>query len=614
MEEIIYSQKYLTIIYIIHFILEVIIIGFNINYYIVKYWIKLSFKIIFLIGIILDSFLGLISLILLYFIYFQQNLFKSFFNSNKISTIVFLILSILIGIILVIIFWVNLSKFSNYFNDCPYNYSSEDFKKVVDNLNEYKSNEICQQRLCLKYDSDFINDNTLIVNTDDTKVLNIINSPENNKYLCTFDSSLDFDNNDIICEKMRFNSNNDFFNFCNKYIFYYLCKRESNPSKYNININKECPSENLDSMASNASDFFILFNIILGFLPWTIELIYYYKLSKNKIPVQEQEQEQVQNQVNNNNIVQNVINIVNINQNENQLRNLLNRTANSSETNIRRNNTIQNSVNPNQNENQALNDNISITENIVQNNNINNSNNNKHSNNENIDEIINENNPKTDNTQIIFVGKEAKSSFNDDKEDEKETNRQKNMQLITESENDDENKNIFSLIKHTKDNIVEDDNFGTNNNIEERVQEAHSIKKNKNKINGNMFYLKKEENQIHKNRFINTNNKTLNYVENIGIKINATKRNEDLKEPNKSDYNKKDIDILDKIEKNCFTCKKEENEENKDRVSNLIRTVKKNRKDRIRVMDNVWRILNNNNSKSELRNKKQKKNDLNDDE
>ena len=355
MEEIIYSQKYLTIIYIIHFILEVIIIGTNINYYIAKYWIKLSFKIIFLIGIILDSFFGLISLILLYFIYFQHNLFKSFFNCNKIATYVFLIFAVVIGIILVIIFWVNLSKFSSFFIDCPYNYSSEDFKKIIDNLNEYKSNEICQQRLCLKYDSDFINDNTITIITDDNNILNIIDSPENNKYLCTFDSSLDFDNNEVICEKMRFNSNNEFFNFCNKYIFYYLCKRESNPSKYNININKECPSENLDSMASNASDFFILFNIILGFLPWAIELIYYYKLSKNK--VQTYEQEQVQNQINNNN-VQNVVNIINNNQNENQLRNLLNRTTNSSDTNIRRNNTIQNSVNPNQNHNQTQNNNI----------------------------------------------------------------------------------------------------------------------------------------------------------------------------------------------------------------------------------------------------------------
>ena len=610
MEEIIYSQKYLTIIYIIHFILEVIIIGTNINYYIAKYWIKLSFKIIFLIGIILDSFFGLISLILLYFIYFQQNLFKSFFNCNKIATYVFLIFAVVIGIILVIIFWVNLSKFSSFFIDCPYNYSSEDFKKIIDNLNEYKSNEICQQRLCLKYNSDFINDNTITIITDDNNILNIIDAPENNKYLCTFDSSLDFDNNDVICEKMRFNSNNEFFNFCNKYIFYYLCKRESNISKYNININKECPSENLDSMVSNTSDFFILFNIILGFLPWTIELIYYYKFSKNKVQIHEQQQEQVQNQ-NNSNIVQNVINIINNNQNENQLRNLLNRTANSSEINIRRNNTIQNSVNPNHNENQAVNNNISINENIIQNNNINN-NSNINNNNENIDEIINENNQKTENTQIIFVGKEAKSSFNDDKEDEKDTNRQKNMHLITESENDDENKNIFSLTKHTKNDIAEDDNFDENTNIKGRVQEIHSIKKNK--IFGNMFYLKKEENKIHINRFVNSNNKTLNYFENNEINIIANKRNEDLKQPNKSEYHKKDIDILEKIEKNCFTCKKEKNEENKDRVSNLTRTVKQNRKDRIRVMDNVWKILNNNNSKSELKNKKQEKNDLNDDE
>lgn len=108
--------------------------------------------------------------------------------------------------------------------------------------------------------------------------------------------------------------------------------------------------ENIDSITSNASDFLILFNIILGFLPWIIELIYYNNLSNNKV----QTQEQTQNQ----------------------------------------------------------NNNISVNENIIQNNNVNNNNNLNSNNILNIDEILNENNQKTENTQIIFVGKEMKSIFN----------------------------------------------------------------------------------------------------------------------------------------------------------------------------------------------------------
>lgn len=68
------------------------------------------------------------------------------------------------------------------------------------------------------------------------------------------------------------------------------------------------------------------------------------------------------------------------------------------------------------------------------------------------------------------------------------------MQLITESENDEETKNIFNLVKHSKDDIIEEDNCDTKNNL----KEIETVSNRKNKNNGNMFYLKKDE----KNKFI----------------------------------------------------------------------------------------------------------------
>lgn len=544
----------LTIIYILHFILEIIIIVFDIHHYISKYWINISFKIIFLVGIIILYFFCIYTIIPLYYIYCCKNITKTFFNNNKKISFIFLILNILVGVTLNVFFWINLSKYPSFYKDCPYNFSLSDLVKLNDN--NYKSNEICQKRLCFNYESKLIDDNNIDLKFDNSDILLNIEEEDNNSYLCNFDSSIEFENNEVLCKKVSITSKNNYLNFCNKYIFYYICQRNNNPLKYNININNECPMENRNSI--NFVDILIILNIIFGIIPWCLELIFIKKYL-NKIG-------ETQNQNGNNN--QNIINVEQL-QNENQIRNILNKTANSSNMNIHR---------PTSNENVNINGDI----------------------NEVINESIQKNESK-ENMQFIFIGKESKNSVEDIKEDEKESIKDKEKLEI----NKDFEYNINSIQSMNKE--TETNNFDTK--IINKIQTKEIVVKKKKVPNGNLFYLKKENNNndenkaiINKkmNRFINSNNKSLNF---FGPNILNRRLITILNDQNKSDYtNKKNTDILNKIENNCLSCKKEEKTENKDKTIHLTKTVKKSRKERNKIMDSVFKLLeNHSNSKSELK-------------
>ena len=476
-------KRNITIIYILHFILDIILVTININYHISKYWINISFKIIFLIGIIIVCFFSLFPLIPLYFIYFHQNLKKKFYNNILKISLLFLITNILIGIILNIIFWINLSKFPSFYKDCPYNYALSDLDKINGNNDDYKSNEICQKRLCLLYDYNFLKDNYIILKFDNSA--HLFNLEENKKnYLCNFDSSQDFENNEVICIKTGVNSKNDYFSFCNKYIFYYICQRNNDHLKYNININNGCPQEKSDSILSNIGDIFIILNIIFGCVPWSFELFFIKKyLNKNESNESEDQNE------NNNHI------IINIEQsrNLNQIRNIFNRTTNSSDINIQR---------PNSNE--IVNINEEINETINNNNIIKNTNSNE-------------------SIKYIFVGKETTKNaiYNDSEEDEKE------KEKIKIKNNRDYKLNINLIKSPHKD--TETNNFETNNNNKNPTSMKEIVLLNK---KNNLFSLKKNINdndndlifiQKHK-RFINSNNKTLNVIQtHFNIVLNKKK-------------------------------------------------------------------------------------------
>ena len=556
MDEISSFKKNIVFIYIIHFIIEIIIIVLNIFYYISKYWINISFKIIFLIGIILICFFLFFPLISIYFIYFKNNLSKSFYNKNKIISFIFLVLRIIIGIILNILFWINISKFPSFYKDCPYNYSDSNLNNLKEKIEQYKSNEICQKRICIDYKSQFINEN--IITDNNNEINNNIDIDSSNlffNYVCNFDSSKDFDNNEVRCKIIYFNSKDNYYlSFCSKYVFYYFCQRSDPPLKYEIKKNNECPSDNTNLKIS--IDIFIILNILLSFFPWIFEIKNINKII-NKI-----------NEISNNNN-QNILNLAPA---QIQINNLINRTANTSEINKGNNMGIRNS-----NENINENINNSVKENS-------------------------QNNESKEQMQYIFIGKETKNNIDDidsnKHEDEKENIKKEiiKIKIKIKKEDNEDAKEIFNLIKSPQKSISKTNNFESN--INQDIINNICINKKK-KLNENLFYLKKkdkneneneEENIIvnkKKNLFINNKNKTLNYMDTNDL----IKNNNITNQNNSSEYNKKkNTNILNKIENSYFNCKKE-HPENKVKVIKLTKTVKKNKKDKNRIMDNIWKIL-----------------------
>ena len=559
MDVISFSKKNIVFIYILHFLLEIIIIAFNIYYYTSKYWINISFKVIFLIGIIIICFFFIFPLIPLYFILFVQNKNNKLYANNGKISLIFLILSILIGVIINIIFWINLSEFSRFYKDCPYNYSIGDFIKLSEKNEKFSSNEICQKRICLDYNSEFINNNIIITNeTNNLYSDNYLN------YLCSFDSSDDFKNNEVKCGKLTFTSNNNYLTYCSKYIFYYLCQRSSPPSKYKIDFNGQCPLEN---KKITFIDIFIILNILIGFLPWFLEL----KYMKGYInsPIQSQE----------NNIENNNQDNPNRLGGQNQINQLLNKTTNTSE-NIKI---------PNSGENLIINNNV----------------------NENINESLKENkNESKEQTNYIIIVNDYKNNINSEKEDTKENvylKKKINNESIDEDKEDTKDK--FNIIQSPiKINLNNNNNISINeseNNINRAIM--NEITKQRNSSKGNLFNLRKKvenENNINinkkKERFINNNNKTLNFLGSINTNNNIL-----CEQNNNSEYyNKKNTSILKKLEKSYLSCKKEENKDKKLKIINLSKTVKKSRKERNKIMDNVWKILENQNSRTKLKKNK----------
>ena len=560
MDEVSNIKKQLLYFYILHFVLEIIILVFNIYYYISKLWVYLSFKIIFLIGIIIICVFLIFPLIPLFFIYIKNNSDKGFYNKNKKISFIFLILNVLIGVILSIIFWVNLSKFSSYYKDCPYNYSFSEFNKLNENNGKYKSNEICQKRICFIYEKNFINENNIILNNYYNNQLH-----NNNNYICSFDSSIDFKNDEVQCQRITFSSKNDFFNYCAKYIFYYLCERIKTPLKYNININEGCPLENKNSKISNIIDIFIILNIIFGFIPWVLEIIYLNKLlNKN---------ENSQNQIENNN--QQNINIIS---NEVQIQNLINRTNNTSEANTRR-----------QNSQEIIDINININEN----------------NNHSLKEISQNNEENENNEQIeyLFIGNVKTGSNNNKKEDKKiiiqrscERFKKNNFALFKENNltpqiyNLINSPNINSLNSHTKnfENISKDhkskiDEITINKKTNSHKQ-LYSLKK-KNIKDKNIIINKV-------NRFVSINNNTLNYLPtNFCLHNNI---NINLNDDNKSSLceNNKKMNTLEQLDKSYYSFRKKYNrKKDKENKANLSQTLKKNKKVKKRLMDNLYKLI-----------------------
>ena len=344
MDRLIYEEmKIMNISYIFHFLLYIVMTLMHLFSYLKIFWINIISKYIFISSSFIDCFLlfyPLIPFALTYRILSNINLTKIFKNLS----LIFIFISIILGIIISISLWINVDKSSSFYRECPYNYNQNNFQNFINKLNNEKNNinELCSN----KRRSIFLSEN--------------LNDKFPYSYICNYDSSEDFSielgksysrkmpNNEVFstskiiyCENQLddnfFNSNIDnkmdilnYINICSNYISLHKCYRFNEAKNYIISEDYECPDKKYVIYSYLFGIFTIILDIILSFIPWSFNFNSY----KSILKINEDN-----NSVNNQEIQRNNRDLTNQSSNEN--------SSNSNNSNIssQRNNELEQNEN-----------------------------------------------------------------------------------------------------------------------------------------------------------------------------------------------------------------------------------------------------------------------------
>ena len=265
------ENKKLKYHYIIHLVLYIIIIIFN--YFLVKkiFWINTIFYYLYLYTTFSQVIYFIVPTISLIFLLLKI-LTKKKIQYLKIANIAFCVISIVVGLFFLVTLMINALESPEFCKECPFNLPTI-------NINQ----EQCLNKRC---------------------ILNYNNSNDEflYEYFCNYNPTKDFEeeyslntsNYKIICETFAYNSDNNhifeneiinkFLDVCNLMSdYYYICQRYSEPKFYNIEKDFVCPNDKYLKILIIFSILNIIINLILGFIPWRIEIIIYDKILSRQL-------------------------------------------------------------------------------------------------------------------------------------------------------------------------------------------------------------------------------------------------------------------------------------------------------------------------------------------
>ena len=200
----------------------------SVNKYILIYS---SFIIIFYISLTI-YLLNLCFLIVSTLLLFAKRYNPTMFNLFKNLTLKIIFFSLLKGIVLTIIFWLNYYYFPKFIEDCPFNSSSDNLITLIKKSKNEEYSKKCELKRCI---FQYFN--------DDGQINKYI-------YLCNFDAeySINNKNKNIDCKYVTLNDYSDskiifYLDKCDKYTNYYECSSEEKKhDKYFIKYNQKCPN------------------------------------------------------------------------------------------------------------------------------------------------------------------------------------------------------------------------------------------------------------------------------------------------------------------------------------------------------------------------------------
>ena len=272
--------------YIFHFILFILILILHIIMFLRIYWIYDSLSIIFQFATYINIIYLLFPIIPFVFI-IKKNYKKKLFISIKLFTLIFIIITVVFGLMISIIMLVNSLQSKTFCRECPFNLNLEYLNEV---LGPYYGKTVsgddikdkCNSRRC---------------------VLDSENDEEEfpDLYLCNYDPSDEFNKNEMY--KRQFNNGteitsnkqikcytvtpnynniyefnhlelNYYLDLCYYYADFYRCSRFNKPKKYNnLYLDIYCPETNYLILIYILCVLVIIMDLIISLLPWGVEFM-----------------------------------------------------------------------------------------------------------------------------------------------------------------------------------------------------------------------------------------------------------------------------------------------------------------------------------------------------
>lgn len=288
------SINFLKMIYIVHIIIIALIFIFNLILLSHIYWLAKILEQLYFILTLISIILFTVPIISLIFICLNK-LKKNNFNIFKVLTIIFCVISIIFGFLFSGILMINSIESPEFCKECPFNLPIQGIDTLI------KSNDLnskCKERRC-------------VINT---KNYEIIEKNEDNlfEYMCNYDPTSEFeeikessDNMDsyidinktteqngdnIICNRIEKNNiiisdfqNNYIFNFydkCNDLTQFFICERNKEPNKLELEENFVCPGTNYMTKFITFCMLNIILNLIINFIPLKVEYNKYSEMTE----------------------------------------------------------------------------------------------------------------------------------------------------------------------------------------------------------------------------------------------------------------------------------------------------------------------------------------------
>lgn len=265
--------KELKIKNIAHLIFYVIIIIFNfalINHII---WIQKLLYYLFLSGSYFNFLFLIIPIISLFFLFYKKFTKKRIIVVRHFS-LLFCMLALILGLYFAIILLIITIESSTFCKDCPFNIP---ISEILNNSNR------CMESICElnNIDLDEVYPYEYICNYEPTKYFNENEGPfkriGNNSQEIISD-------NQIICQKYENNYTleneiiYEYLDLCQTVTEFYICQRFFEPKSYNLHKNFKCPNDNYFKYIYIFCILNVVFNLILSFIPWRIEINIYEKI------------------------------------------------------------------------------------------------------------------------------------------------------------------------------------------------------------------------------------------------------------------------------------------------------------------------------------------------